>query len=620
VKIFGLAFWEEMSRGAVRISKRYPFSVVSGLLCAVALSCLIDDSLRSNEIWQGRLVKLGICGGFGISLFLLAELVSSLPGERLSFRTILAHILCVAFLMALYVWIPNEDGEELLNTFWIRILMLGGLVHLAIAVVPYWKSGVQDIALWEWNKVLFTRFLLSAFYSAVFFLGVVLALVSIDKLFGVKIDEEYFGRVWVFCAFVLSPFLFLGGLPEAEERVGLTLDYPKWIHFFCKFILLPLVVIYFVILFAYALKILIGWSWPNGMVGLPVFILASVGGLTGLLIWPLSKVEPITPWAKSFWRFFFPLFIPLAILLLLAMQRRIADYGFTELRFLGLLLGLWILGVSIFFAIRPGASFKVIPWSLIALGLVFSVGPLSPASVAFKSQWGRLNDLLQQEGLLANGSLSSNPHEVSTEVFQGLESMVRYLRNGYGAEVFSPLLEGVRLLPRNVKSETEWVDMSRYDFAYSFVDYTGLVSINRAGNRYFDIQVNDDQGVAVADNSLLFGFSGFRGRSGLGDFYYEGKQIQIFYDQEGVSLKFSYPDGKEIGSLELTSWVADHRNELEASSENKVINFDPAELSFGVELEGLGPVQVIVRRLYFYRNNEKWLINNSEFWILVPNR
>ena len=78
------------------------------------------------------------------------------------------------------------------------------------------------------------------------------------------------------------------------------------------------------------------------MVGLPVFILSVVGGLTGLLIWPLSQVEPHTAWAKSFWRFFFPLFFPLAILLLLALHRRISDYGFTEVRYLGLILGIWI--------------------------------------------------------------------------------------------------------------------------------------------------------------------------------------------------------------------------------------------------------------------------------------
>ncbi|MCB1123655.1 MAG: DUF4153 domain-containing protein, partial [Verrucomicrobiae bacterium] len=410
MKLFGLAFWEELRQGFIRQTRQYPVAVLCGLICAVSFSLAIDDSLRYNSIWRVRWIRLGITGGFGISLFILAELLVGRLKAKLSWAFVPVNVLGLLCLIGLYLWIPFYNGAELLNTFLIRLLMLAVLVHLAIAVIPAFIQEEPDVALWEYNKTIFTRFLLSGFFSAVFFGGVVLALISIDKMFGLDLDEENIGRIWFFCAFVLNTFLFLGAFPDMEERMNLQLDYPKWIHFFSKFILLPLVVIYFAILFVYSLKILFSWSCPNRWVGLPVFVLSAVGGLTGLLIWPLAKVEPLTPWAKTFWRFFFPLLIPLSVLLLLALQRRISDYGFTEIRYLGVILAFWILGICIYYTVRPGASFKAIPWSLICIAIVFSINPLSPASVARKSQWKRLSNILATENLLKDGILVSNPH------------------------------------------------------------------------------------------------------------------------------------------------------------------------------------------------------------------
>ena len=420
MKIFGLSFWKELGKGFIGVLCRFPLAVLSAVVCATTTSILVDLDIQDNVIAYSRLVKLAFASGLGISTFILTGLIAENVGGKFSIKGLLLSAAGLLFVTGFGLLIPIDDQGRVLNAFWMRLLMMGGIVHLGIAVCPYLKLNKADSAIWEYNKLLLIRALLSAFCSGVFYAGVALALVSIDKLFGVDIEEENYARIWFFCAFVLTTCLVLEGVPTKEDRPRLAVDYPKWIHFFCKFILLPLVALYFGILYAYAVKIVATWSWPDGMVGMPVFILAAVGGLTGLLIWPLTRLEPVSKWAKSFWRLYFPLIIPLAILLLLALQRRIGDYGFTEVRYLGLVLACWLLAIAVFYTARPGSSFRAIPWSLIGVLLVCSWGPLSPGRMAFNSQWKRLNVLLGQEGLLVDGALTPNPHQVDDSVYRDL--------------------------------------------------------------------------------------------------------------------------------------------------------------------------------------------------------
>ena len=140
MKVFGLAFWEEMSRGLVRISKQFPLAVLCGFVCAIAWSLPIDDSLRGNDLWQERWLRLAITSGFGISLFICVELISDFLGGRKSPESISVSGVSLFFLVLLYRWIPVEGSDSVLNIFWIRFLMLGAIVHLCIAVLPYWKS------------------------------------------------------------------------------------------------------------------------------------------------------------------------------------------------------------------------------------------------------------------------------------------------------------------------------------------------------------------------------------------------------------------------------------------------------------------------------------------------
>jgi hypothetical protein len=82
-------------------------------------------------------------------------------------------------------------------------------------------------------------------------------------------------------------------------------------------------------------------------------------------------------------------------MLLVAFWKRIAPYGLTEPRTLGLVLGLWLLGIALLFTVRSAASIKLIPTTLATLLLLTLYGPLSLSRVSVSSQGRRLASLLR---------------------------------------------------------------------------------------------------------------------------------------------------------------------------------------------------------------------------------
>ena len=618
MKILGLSFWKELGKGFIAVICRFPLAVLSAFVCASTASILLEPEIQENVATFSRLIKLAFASGLGISTFILTGLITENVWGKFSIRGLLVSAAGLFFVLGFGLLIPIDDQGRVLNAFWIRLLMMGGITHLGIAVCPYLRLIKTDSALWEYNKLLLIRFLLSAFCSGVFFVGVALALVSIDELFGVDIEDENYARIWFFCAFVFTTCLFLGGVSTKEERLQLVAEYPKWLHFFCKFILLPLGVLYFGILYAYAIKIVVTWSWPDGMVGIPVFILAAVGGLTGLLIWPLTRLEPVSKWAKSFWRLYFPLILPLGILLLLALQRRIGDYGFTEIRYLGLVLCCWLLAIAVYYTVKPGGSFRVIPWSLIAVLIGCSWGPLSPSQVAFQSQWKRLNALLDQEGLLVDGALTPNPHQVDDSIYRDLNSVVKYLHGNYGGKLFAPLIENVDPSIRTDSEGRDWLEEPSYSFAKGFMEYTGLVSDEGSGYTSFEVRSNRAIPVPIGDVydlcilNIQYGFGRYETIS------LDGTDVQLGSDFDSSDLVVRSSADEELARLDFIGWIKSHDllNLPDNQSADQVL--DPDDLTFEIDLGDLGSVTIMAMSWRIERRNGDWSLQDGEFWVLVP--
>jgi hypothetical protein len=107
------------------------------------------------------------------------------------------------------------------------------------------------------------------------------------------------------------------------------------------------------------------------------------------------RSDPAEGWIRTYARWLFVGLIPAAAMLLVAFWKRILPYGLTEPRLLGVVLGLWLLGIAVLFTVRSGSSIRVIPVTLAAVLLLTLYGPLGLTRLSVNSQARRLARMLE---------------------------------------------------------------------------------------------------------------------------------------------------------------------------------------------------------------------------------
>ena len=286
------------------------------------------------------------------------------------------------------IWPGIERRHEV-----IRYLQLSAALHLSVAFLPF--LGVSEtLAFWQYNRRLLLGFLRAGVFSAVLYVGVAIALAALDKLFGVDVASETYFRIWFVLAFLVNTWIFLAVVPERLPELEHDREYPRALKIFAQYILTPLAFTYLVILLAYLVKIVAGGEWPSGWIGWLVASVSVTGLLGFLLVHPL-RTDPAEAWIRTYSRWLFVGLIPAALMLLVAFWKRILPYGLTEPRLLGVVLGLWLLGIAVLFTVRSATSIRIIPVTLAAVLLLMLYGPLSLTRLSVNSQGRRLARMLQ---------------------------------------------------------------------------------------------------------------------------------------------------------------------------------------------------------------------------------
>ena len=369
---------------ALAVLRRFPWTIAVGL-AAATLAIIATTTGADDDFWGGRLALTAALGlPATIAATLLAETRKWSAAARLGLPA--AALALIALFGA--VW-PGIDEKH----HAIRYFQLSAAIHLAVAFLPFLGTR-ESVAFWQYNRRLFLGFLKAAVFSAVIFVGVAIALGALDKLFGVDVESESYLRIWIVCAFVINTWIFLSTVPVDLEALEADTEYPRALKVFAQYILTPLAFTYLVILLAYLVKIVAGTEWPSGWIGWLVTSVAVTGLLGFLLVHPL-RGDPEEGWIRTYARWLFIGLIPAAIMLLVAFWKRILPYGITEPRYLGLVLGIWLLGIAVLFTVRPATSIRTIPVTLSLLLLLVLYGPVSATSMSLRSQAGRLERLRQ---------------------------------------------------------------------------------------------------------------------------------------------------------------------------------------------------------------------------------
>lgn len=390
---------------------RFPLAILSALGATAAALRLID---HSNSDWLLRL--LGACL-LGFPLFTAARTAAERrgagPGTRWAVDILLALGLAIVFAQSL-AW---TDTMAVL-----RFVQLLLATHLAAAVAPF-LAGDELQGLWQYNRILLLRWILASIYAAALWAGLCIAVLALDKLLGVSLPEATYPRLFVVLSFAFHPWFFLAGVPRDLAALERLEEYPGGLKIFTQMVLMPLVAVYLVILTLYLGKVVATRTWPSGWIGFLVSSVSAVGVLALLLVHPL-RTRQDSRWVNWYGRWFFAALLPSLGMLLLAVGKRIGQYGFTEPRYFLLVLALWLLVLALYYAVSASQNIKLIPVSLGLLTVATLAGPWGAYATSRRSQTRRLASILAEHrpaGRSTGGSIAVEDRREMTQILSYLE-------------------------------------------------------------------------------------------------------------------------------------------------------------------------------------------------------
>ncbi len=478
---------------AARTALRFPFVLLAALVATVCAVSLIEHEQ------SGTLIRLLMSAQLGIPLLLALALFAERNG-----RWSLPFGLAGLSLLAVYFFTLPEPVRE---ADWVRFIQFNVAAHLAATFLP-WLGRGEENPFWQMGKSLFLRLLNALIFTGVLIAGLNVALLALDKLFGLPVPDETYGKVSLTLIFLFNTWFFLGGVPHDREKLAAGRDYPRGLKVFAQFILAPLVAVYLALLTAYLVKVITTTQWPSGWIGWLVSSVAAAGLISLAMLHPLVKLKE-NRWISTYARGYFILMLPAVGMQLMAIGKRIGQYGVTENRYFILVLALWLLVVSIFGALNRLKSLRPLPLTLCIVALLSSFGPWGAYSVSRGSQVGRLEALLGEARLLETGTLAPATEPPGHETRREISAVLDYLMIHHGPEAIEPLLAPEQAAEVNALSDSLAYGLQQREVSELVMSYAELEHVagwrRGAGQRWFNLRrERGGGGVALAGYDRLW--------------------------------------------------------------------------------------------------------------------
>lgn len=353
--------------------RRFPVSIGFTLALTVYSLLLIWGEDRFTERQETTAI-------YYLTMGILLSLTLQLWGEEVKRRWIVlaanlsAHAILIAD--ALYLYRLPERG------FSIEIGLAHGAVITALVISVFFGSFFRekdDIPAKNFALQIVGKAGASLFVGLIMWGGTAMLLASLRALFQIEISGRCFATLPLLCCQMLPTLLFLGLIPAGEMKHDPTTIIPTdFQDKTIRYLILPLLAGYLLVLYAYTAKILVEWQLPDGWVS--KLVTALMAGCIGI------ETAFYPSWKKGEKRFnrFITQWLPLVILPMLLLMtvgifRRINDYGITLNRLYLLTLNGWFYLVCIgLFLTRA----KRIHWIPVSFGIIFLLTSVFPVNYA----------------------------------------------------------------------------------------------------------------------------------------------------------------------------------------------------------------------------------------------
>lgn len=463
------------------VIKRFPAAV---LAMAVFTLIVIFENIMPNRSEMGRLLAGLVLAGYLCVSYVLA---SETRGKKPSFILQLAAV----GLIAAIAWASETLRFNLPMAIGAAVLFLGNAV--------LWRQARDDLHIWDFTHKLWTGALFAVAGSIIFALGILAIQEALRSLFGLNIRDLSEHLLLPIGLGFLAPLYWMATLPPVDEGYSELYENPgfvsKAVAFLGTWLLSPLTLIYALILLAYGVKIVLSGELPKGEIAQLTSPFLIVGTLTWLVLDPPFTNDKAL--AKLFRKLWWPVSIPAALLLAVAVFVRIREYGYTPERFALTTLIVWALGLAIWFTFAPKEKrdIRLIPGFAAVL---LAGGALGAGWLSHLNQGQRFEAGLYASGVVAaDGTIADAPVITDMDAARKAKGAFEYLMRHEGRGRVGAILSAT-----SVSFDLEKLDRE------AVLKTLGLEKVKSAygsGNRENTYYARDDAAIPITGFDTLRG-------------------------------------------------------------------------------------------------------------------
>jgi len=393
--------------------RRFPATIIWAIIGSFFTVWFIEQD--ADKAVEFTYIKILLTFILGVSWFTATHLLIHYFKENQDKNK--QYLLAIPLVLLIFYYVVLPDNEVGFNEqvgYRFFLFLLAG--HLSIFFSPFIFTWNKK-AYWNYLKNIFIAFVKSTIFSLVLYLGLTLALLALKYLFKLDFNDKIYFELFVISLGIVNTGLFLSNI-STHIHQQINIDYPKALLIFVKYILIPLTLLYLIILYAYSFKIVINWNLPKGWVSYLVIALSILGFSIHILINPIRKTSESRLIRNFYPRFYYAL-IPMLLLLFIAIFKRITTYGFTENRYLIVVLSFWILGITLYILGSKRKKLRYLPMSIAILALVASFGFWGMFSISKNSQAKQFKKVFTK--------MKAKDFKVLNSEYRQFESITHYL-------------------------------------------------------------------------------------------------------------------------------------------------------------------------------------------------
>lgn len=255
---------------------------------------------------------------------------------------------------------------------------------LGTVFLPFRRSK-DDLPAWVFAVSLGFSAALSALIGLIMTLGTCALLAGFESLFGIGVSYKVYECVWTLFMALMPILMFLSRVPRPESIRVEMVPLSRFLMGTVRYLFIPLVAGYMLVLYAYLLKIVFVWELPQGAVSW--LVTAMMMGILAIIciLYPAIRQNDLKPFERAVVRWMPLAALPLVVLMSVGIVRRFSDYGITANRLYVMTFNLWFYAVCIGLCLLRARRIHWIFLSFGAIMLLSSAQPLNYYEIARRS-------------------------------------------------------------------------------------------------------------------------------------------------------------------------------------------------------------------------------------------